>query len=166
VRIYRSICVEIFVSSTHVLPLPLPMAQIRWQERVGSVFLCGDCDMRFGVSISFSHCMVLPLRAVRDPSDCPVGGLILCEVWARYYPHAVGDTEILSWLTEWENIWMPSCLWLSSDDFPGCPDSEFEHPRLSDSSDSDSDMLIKKLSLTKKIIDYFYWCLKQRCAMV
>jgi len=27
----------------------------------------------------FGHCMVLPLRAVRDPPDCPVGGLTLRE---------------------------------------------------------------------------------------
>jgi len=45
--------VEIFVSSTRVLPLPLPMAQLRWQERGGSVFLCGDWDVKFGVSINF-----------------------------------------------------------------------------------------------------------------
>jgi len=45
--------VEIFVSSTRVLPLLLPMAQMRWQEKVGGVFLCGDCDVRFGVSINF-----------------------------------------------------------------------------------------------------------------
>jgi len=59
------------------LTLPLPMAQLRWQERVGGVFLCGDWDVRFGVSINFPHCMVLPLRMGRDPPDCPVGGLTL-----------------------------------------------------------------------------------------
>jgi len=49
----RPISVEIFVSSTRVLPRPLPMAQLRCGVRDGGVFLSESGDMRFGVSIDF-----------------------------------------------------------------------------------------------------------------
>jgi len=42
IMIGKAQVVEIFISSTRILPLPLPIAQLRWQERVGGVFLCGD----------------------------------------------------------------------------------------------------------------------------
>jgi len=60
----------------------------------------------------------------------------------------VGDTDILDRLTEQKYILLPSCLWVSCVDCPGCPDSESEHPGLVDSSDSESYILVVQLNLT------------------
>jgi len=60
-RIIRS--VDIFVSSTRVLPRPLPIAHC-WQVRVGGVFLSETGDVRFGVSID--------LPPLNDPASSGV----------------------------------------------------------------------------------------------
>jgi len=53
----------------------------------------------------------------------------------------VGMATCFLWPAEWEYTLVPSCCWPSDDYFPGCPDSESEHPGLTDSSDSESDIL-------------------------
>jgi len=102
--------VEILVSSTRVLPLPLPMAQLGWQERIGGVFLCGDCDVRFGVSINFPPLYGSASSVGTKPPRLPYWWAHLERVLSAMLPPVVDTTEIFDGLTEWKYILSPSCF--------------------------------------------------------
>jgi len=80
---------------------------------------------------------ILPLRAVRNPLDCPDSGL--ADLVERVFPNLINGP---SWIksTEWGHTFTPSCSVKSTDDFPGCSDSKSERLGCDNESESVSDI--------------------------
>jgi len=135
--------VEIFVSSTRVLPRPLPMAQLRCGVSDGGVFLSESVDVRIGVSINFPPLNDPASSGVTRHPWLPWLWADLEEVANSMLPPVTHVTEVLNCSTNGACTVVYGCFIdsLMALGWPRCSNSSSEHLDWIEFSDSESDIL-------------------------